>query len=299
MSLAAVIDVGTNSAKMAVADLDNGITIIQEESEITRLGKGVDAAGMLRVDAIERTLDAIDRFVALAKMAGARRTKVIGTSALRDAGNGQTFVDGLFARTGLTIEIVSGDREAQLAYGAIRSDASLGISSDEPLAVFDIGGGSTEITLGTGEQIRAHRSMNVGAVRVTERILHGDPPLERELRAGSQLAADILSDAPTLSSRIRGVGIGGTIVNIAAVSVGGAASVHGARLTREQIDGVLGLLAAKTVAERRAVPGLEPGRADVIVGGILVVCALMDRLGLSEVGVSTRGLRYGVLAEMA
>ena len=298
MAIAAAIDIGTNSTKTTLADLSGGIRILDEASEVTRLGKGVDESGRLRPEAMEKTLAAVVRFAELARERGAERIVVIGTSALRDAANGAEFTDAVRDGTGLTVEIISGDREAELAYLAVRSDETLGVAADASLVVFDVGGGSTEVTLGRGMDVEAHRSLDIGAVRITERLLHSDPPTKRELDEAVDLARSAAAEAPSPVGATRCVGIGGTLVNIAAIR-GGGADPHGRVLSRRDVDDICGRLASLTVDQRRNVPGLEPARADVIVGGIVIVAAIMERIGVLEVGVSTRGLRFGVLAEIA
>jgi len=299
MTRVAAIDVGTNSVKLAIADVAGDVDLIREDSQITRLGQGVDETGSLRGDAMERTLTVVQRFAEQALSAGAISTAIVGTSALRDARNGADFIAGVTARTGLVLEIISGDREAQLAQTAVSSDPALDLDPAARLVVFDIGGGSTEVTIGRGSKVDFHGSFNIGAVRLTERTLPSDPPGAAELCAAMDQVAAIFDKLEAPAGPLAGVGIGGTVVNAAAVAAGGREGIHGTNLLAQQIAHVLDRLAAVPVEIRRGVPGLEPARADVIVAGVVILASLMTKLNLPNVRVSTRGLRYGLLVEMA
>jgi len=184
----AAIDIGTNSTKMTVADAadNNTLAIVQEAAEVTRLGEGVDANKFLTEDAMTRTLAAVTRFAADARAQGAQEIVCAGTSALRDATNGPQFIARVQHEAGLTLEIITGDREARLAYGAVQSDASLDLPQGHTLLVFDIGGGSTELILGGADGVERHKSLDMGAVRVSERFLHSDPPSAQEIEQATE-----------------------------------------------------------------------------------------------------------------
>ena len=301
----AAIDIGTNSIKMIVADADTGgaLRIVSEDSEVTRLGAGVDASGRLTEEAITRTLAAVRRFAEAARSQGTARVLAAGTSALRDAANGPDFIRQAKDQAGVDIEIITGDREATLAYAAVHADADLHIPDDAPLLVFDIGGGSTELILGQGSAVRQHVSLNVGAVRLTERFFHADPPTEDEFGQASQFTDALLAtfSMPLLSPRI--VGIGGTAVNLASVTRAlpqvDPDAVHAMTLSGDDVAHALAHFRAVPLAERRQVPGLEPARADVIIGGALVLSRLLARARADRLTVSAHGLRYGLLAEAA
>ncbi|MEO7720196.1 MAG: Ppx/GppA phosphatase family protein [Capsulimonas sp.] len=300
----AAIDVGTNSTKATLADADRGaITIVREDSEVTRLGEGVDASGTLKPAAMDRTLTAIKRFADAAREGGATRIVAAGTSAMRDASNGPEFIQRISQEAGVQIEIITGDREAELAYQAIRSDSSLGLAPDLALLVFDIGGGSSELIVGEGSAVRAHQSLNIGAVRLTERFLHGDPPTPAELDQASQYVVDKMEEFPLSPAPKAIAGIGGTAINVAAVAAhaagNGDAEIHGASVTLAQVDSVLELFTSRTTTERKSVPGLESARADVIIGGVLILRELLRRANVDRFVVSQRGLRYGLIAEAA
>lgn len=301
----AAIDIGTNSTKMTVADADSEgkLTAVSESSEVTRLGEGVDAAKRLADAAVERTLAVIQRFAEMARASGAARVVAAGTSALRDAANGPEFLRQAQERAGVEIEIITGDREAQLAYAAVHSDSSLHLPLDAPLLVFDIGGGSTELILGQGSTVNQHTSLNIGAVRLTERFLHTDPPTDDEISAASRFTDHLLETFPVPGPIPHVVGIGGTAVNLAAVTRAlpktDPDAVHAMTLSLDDVSHALARFRAVPVAERRQIPGLEPARADVIIGGALVLVRLLAYIHTDYFIVSARGLRYGLLAEAA
>ena len=299
MTRVAAIDVGTNSVKLAVAEVHDDIDLVHEDSQITRLGRAVDKSGRLSEESMSLTLDVVARFASDARSLGAARIVVVGTSALRDAANGADFIDAVAERTGLDLEIITGDREARLALRAVSSDLTLRLDPSMELAVFDIGGGSTEVNTGHDSTVEFHESFNIGAVRLTERFFHSDPPEDDELRAAMDQAIDMFKDLPAPNSSRTGVGIGGTVTNASRILAEGTRDVHGRRLEQSQVMELLQRLAAIPLALRRETPGLDPARADVIVAGITVLGALMDRLALQSITVSTRGLRYGLLSEIA
>ncbi len=301
----AAIDIGTNSTKMTVADVsdDGTLTVVSEDSEVTRLGEGVDTAKRLQDEAVKRTLQAIVRFAEAARSQGAAHIHAAGTSALRDAANGRAFIAQVNAQAGVAVEIITGDREAQLAYAAVQSDSSLHLPKNALLLVFDIGGGSTELILGQASDVRQYQSLNVGAVRLTERYLKSDPPSDDEADrvariVDAQLASFASPDQPPVV-----VGIGGTAVNLAAVTRAlpktDPDTVHGVTLTEADVAAALVRFRSVPLAERRQIPGLEPKRADVIIGGILLLSRLLVHFHAEQFTVSARGLRYGLLAEAA
>lgn len=292
----AAIDIGTNSTKMTVGEVDNGsVSPILETSETTRLGKGVDASGKLDPEAIKRTVEAVVRFHEQAKDLGADRVLAAGTSALRDAANGKDFLDDVHAKTGITVVIITGDREANLAYSAIKSDSSITLSQDSENVVFDIGGGSTELIVGTKDAVARFQSLNIGAVRLTERLLRSDPPTDEEVKRVREEAAPAIAEfGPPKAQSV--VGIGGTAVNVAAVVKGSNEDLHGAVVTGEQLRETIALFLSKTLEERRKLPGLEPARADVIAAGAIILDELLNATGASSFTVSVRGLRFGLIA---
>ncbi|MCC6483897.1 MAG: Ppx/GppA family phosphatase [Armatimonadetes bacterium] len=298
----AAIDAGTNSVLLLVADVDvatGKIEPVADESVIARLGKGVDASGQLDASAIQRSLEAVERFCETARSLGVQQIALVGTSALRDASNAAAFLEPAQALCQTRCHVISGDLEARMSWVSVTSDCSLG--ARYPLAIADVGGGSTEFASGVGPSPDYIQSVDVGAVRLTERHLQGDPPEPGELEAARTHARTELSHALSKRKAATLVGIGGTVVNLGCVAFGALnyEQVHGHRLSLKTISELIVSLASKTLHERRLTPGLEPERADVIVGGAVIFEALLTGMKLSEVTISVRGARYGIAMELA
>jgi exopolyphosphatase/guanosine-5'-triphosphate,3'-diphosphate pyrophosphatase len=307
----AAIDVGTNTVLLVVAEERDGrLEPVVERAEITRLGRGVDATGQLAPEAIRETADTLGRFAAEARALGAARIVCVATSAARDARNGAAFFDAARAAAGLVPEVISGDEEARLVYASAWRDFGLSpggpapFPPGTPLAVLDVGGGSTEFTFGDGPAPRGRRSLQVGAVRLTERHVRTDPiPLSEQLvlREAAREALAPLARLDGLGdvTGARLVGVAGTVTTLCSVQqelpVYDATKVHGATMLLDEIDALIARLAGLTVAERQALPGMEPKRADVIVAGGVVVAEAMRLLGFDRVTVSDRGVRWGLL----
>ena len=301
----AAIDIGTNSTKMTVADVSDAglLSVVLEESDVTRLGEGVDHSRRLGDAPMARTLAAIVRFADAARRLGAETILGAGTSALRDASNGADFIADILAKSGVDVQIITGDREANLAYAAVRSDAGLGIPAGASLLVFDIGGGSTELILGDAGGVGRYKSLDIGAVRLTERFFRADPPAPAELSSARQLALDSLAAFPVPAGSLIVAGIGGTALNIAAVTLGQTTSntdaVHGTTVSSAEVSAAFTRFASLSLADRRVIPGLEPKRADVIVAGALILETLLSYFAADKFLLSARGLRYGLLADYA
>ncbi len=305
----AVVDIGTNSVKMTVATrhADGTLSVLSDDTTITRLGKGVDESGRIGGDAANRTFDALSAFGEKARYLGASKIAAVGTSALRDAANGAAIVAEAQTRLGGTLEIITGEREAELTFRAADSDGQIrSLLPDNPLLVTcDIGGGSTEIVQGIGGEIFYVESLQIGAVRLTERAGLADPVTMEAFQSAARIAGETLSavPAPPVAMEAVLVASGGTAANLAAMEIAASGksvsfdTVHACRLSREQIASRTAHLASLTLSERRAVPGLEPDRADVIVSGAIIQERVMTRLGVDTLIVSLRGLRYGLLYE--
>ncbi|MCC6335433.1 MAG: Ppx/GppA family phosphatase [Myxococcales bacterium] len=300
MSRYAAIDVGTNSVLLLVAERGAAgrFAAVQERTEITRLGRGVDQTKRLAPEAIADTLAVLESYAKEARELGATDIVVSATSAARDAQNGPEFLAGAQQRAGLTVEIITGDEEARLSFASAWAD----FGGKGPLVVLDIGGGSTELIFGgaTG-QLDFRRSFDVGSVRLTERHLHADPPTAEELARLSVGLKDTFSALPPPPSGAHLVAVAGTATTICTVARAiepyDAALVHGAVLSRQEVVHSVERLAALPVVLRRTVPGLPPRRADVIVAGGLVLEAAMDAVDAAEVTISDRGLRWGLLVD--
>lgn len=296
----AAIDVGTNSVLLLVAEKaeDGRFKAVLERSEITRLGKGVDKTKRLAPDALEATLSVIERFAREARESGAQKLVVSATSAARDATNGHEFLDGAKARAGVTVEIISGDEEARLSFASAHAD----FGGKRPLVVLDIGGGSTEFIFGDVKgAVSFRRSFDVGAVRLTERHVHSDPPSAYELESIDSMLTEQFAQVPKAPDDFSMVGVAGTVTTLCAVARGvdpyDPARIHGAVLTLAEIEATVQRLDALPVGLRKTLPGVQARRADVIVAGGHVLLASMRALGATELTVSDRGLRWGLLAD--
>ena len=285
----AAVDLGTNSTRLLVADVDGGgVTEVVRRLAITRLGEGVDRTGALLPQAIERVHVVLGDYAREAVELGAERVLAVATSAVRDASNGAAFLEGLATRYGWTTRLLSGAEEAQTTFDGVTSGRSL---AAETLLV-DIGGGSTELVVGDPNGVSFPTSLQAGSVRLTERFLATDPPTPAELDAA---AAQVRSLLPALTVGAA-IGVAGTITTVAAIDLGlreyDPARIHGHRLSRAATDRVLGDLAALPLG-RAGVPGLEPERAPVIVGGLVALREIMARYALDEIEVSERDILHG------
>jgi len=284
-----VVDLGSNSTRMLVADVDEGhVEEVERRLTITRLGEGVDERRKLLPLPIARVRNALSEYRRELERLGAERTLAVGTSAIRDAENGEAFLGEIEWSYGFVTRLLSGDEEGELT--------RRGVSNGRPLKpgtlVLDVGGGSTELI---ADGFRT--SLDLGCVRLTERFLHADPPTREQLDAA---AAEVRGALPGLEPE-RAIGVAGTVTTLAALELGGyePERVHGYRISREGVATQLERLAAVPLAVRRALPGLEPERATVIVAGALIVREVLDRYGLDELEASERDLLHGAALEAA
>ncbi len=303
----ATIDVGTNTVLLLVADRRSygSLVAVEERATITRLGEGVDVARRFSTQALERTQACLDDYATVVRSLGADRVAVVGTSAMRDAGGGESLRARIEASFGVPARVVSGEEEARLTFrGAL---GGLPIGDRRDLAVFDIGGGSTEVVLGRLDGGRAlieySSSFDVGSVRLTERHVRTDPPSPTDRATLARVAHEAFVSVPPLTSGHAPVGIAGTITTLAAVSLGlseyDGARVHGHAMSRDELQRVVAELASMPVDARRLVAGMEPKRADVIVAGGFIALALLEHWNAGEVLVSDRGVRWGLAEELA
>jgi exopolyphosphatase/guanosine-5'-triphosphate,3'-diphosphate pyrophosphatase len=284
----AAIDQGTNTTRLLVADVvDSDLSEVVRRSTITRLGEGVDERRRLLPLPIARVRNCLTDYRREAERLGAERTLLVATSAVRDAENGEAFLGEIEWSYGFATKLASGDEEAELMLRGVGE-------IDPGTLVLDVGGGSTELVTP-----RERASVDVGSVRLTERLLHSDPPRIEELDA---CAAYIRGQLPVLDVD-DAVGVAGTITTLAALDLGLPAydreRVDGHRLSLEGVARQLQRLAALPVAERRKVPALEPERAPVIVGGAVIVREVMAAYGLDELRVSERDILDGIAFEAA
>ena len=294
----AVIDVGTSSVKFHVGERDpkGGWRSIVDRAELTRLGEGLGDHGAIAAEPLERTVAAIAGMVEQARRHQVRVTAAVGTAGLRVASNRDQVIAAIRARTGITVEVISGEEEGRLAYLAVQ--AGLG-APEGSLVVFDTGGGSSQFTFGQGPQVEERFSVNVGAVRYTERFALAGVVAPEVLRAA--LAA-VAADLSRLDGRPRPgglVGLGGAVTNMTAVKLELASydpdRVQGTVLDRAEIDRQIELYRSRDAESRRQIVGLQPKRAEVILAGACIVRTVMDKLGQQSLTVSDRGLRHGLL----
>jgi exopolyphosphatase / guanosine-5'-triphosphate,3'-diphosphate pyrophosphatase len=294
----AVIDVGSNSTRLLVADVGDGCSVadVERRSTVTRLGRGVDLSGQLSGEAIEAACDAVAEYMAICRETEVETIEAIATSAVRDASNGSAFVAELRERFALSARVLDGDEEARLTY----MGATFERSPAEPTLVVDIGGGSTELVVGTGREIVFHASLQAGVVRHTERHISGDPPAANELE---ELASDVRSliegaigEEPGATARA-GIAVAGTPTSLASIELGlepyDPKRVHGHRLSLPTIQRLLSQLASVPLAERAATAGLHPDRAPNIVAGVVILVETMRAFGLGQIEVSEHDILYG------
>jgi exopolyphosphatase/guanosine-5'-triphosphate,3'-diphosphate pyrophosphatase len=301
----ATIDLGSNTVRYLLVEITGpaGWNVVDQDQRVTRVGEGLAATGRLGEAPMARTAAAVVEYAGRARGRGAADVVVIATSAVREAVNGRAFADHLERAAAVGVRIVSGEEEARLTVRGVLA-ALRGLV--EPVLVFDIGGGSTEFILWR-DRVEAATSLRLGVVPLAERYPFSKPvdwPRYRTMAA--EIAAQLMRElGPPITGATPGtlVGTAGTVTTLAALDLGlesyDPARVHGHRLSRGAIDAQLGRLGARSIAERAALPCLEPGRADLIVPGIAIVTATMDRLGAEALVVSDWSLREGIVVELA
>ncbi len=308
-----VIDLGTNSIRLLVARwarADRVLTDLARDLTLTRLGQGVDRTGRIAPEALERTVDVLRQFSRRARALRAERVRLSATSAVRDAANRDELAAAVQKWTGEPMEVLSGDEEARTTYvGAMRGLSAAVPDAEAPYLVLDIGGGSTEFVLGSADEPDAAISMDIGSVRLTERFVASDPPTYEELAVVDEEITNVLHqvedriavhDARTL------VAVAGTSTTVQAIALNLADydpdRIHRTWLSRDDAEHVLRLLADMSIAERRAIPSMTPGREDVIAAGTAILVQVMHRWGFERALVSETdvldGLAYRLAEEM-
>jgi exopolyphosphatase / guanosine-5'-triphosphate,3'-diphosphate pyrophosphatase len=310
MTRRAVIDIGTNSVKLLVADVSGReIVPIEESAEQTRLGRGFYEKHILQPGAIEATATAVSQFAKQAGELGAATIRVFATSAARDATNPQELLAAVKQASGLDIEIISGEAEADWAFRGVTSDPRL---AREPILLLDVGGGSTEFILGQGEHKHFRQSFPLGAVRLMEMWPHSDPPKPEELNGTRLWLREFLAKrvVPQLElalarERSQGqlllVGTGGSASVLAGMETGlskfDRRKIEDTRLTSDCVRHWVEHLWRLPLAERREIPGLPRKRADVMLTGAAIYEAVMEQLRFAELRVTTRGLRFAAVMD--
>jgi exopolyphosphatase/guanosine-5'-triphosphate,3'-diphosphate pyrophosphatase len=303
MTRVAAIDCGTNSIRLLVADVDTGagkLTDVERRMEVVRLGEGVDRTGRIAPEALERTLDAARRYAEICADLEVGRIRFVATSASRDAENRQDFIDGVHAALGVLPEVIGGEEEAALSFRGATS--VLAGRHRGPFLVVDLGGGSTELVLGTRSPVAAY-SMDVGCVRLTERHLHDDPPTPEQIAAASadvNAALDAAAAVVPLGRTATLVGLAGTVTTVTAHTLKlptyDPARIDGAELRVDAVLTSCADLLGRTRAERAALPFMHPGRVDVIGAGALVWSDIVTRVR-AEVGIAGGKLSCAVTSE--
>jgi exopolyphosphatase/guanosine-5'-triphosphate,3'-diphosphate pyrophosphatase len=298
----AVIDVGSNSTRLLIADVDGDVSVLERQSRVTRLGRGVDLSGQLADEAIEAACAAIADYVAICREASAEKVSAIATSAVRDASNGSAFVAELRERFALSARVLDGEEEARLTYRGATAEQP----PATPTLVIDIGGGSTEMIVGAGTQIAFHASLQAGVVRHTERHISGDPPTAVELEALADDVRALVEESLASQDEARAsaaIAVAGTPTSLAAVELGlepyDPARVHGHVLSLETIQHLLSQLASAPLAERAAIPGLHPDRAPTIIAGCVILIEAMRAFSLEGIQASEHDILYGMALETA
>jgi exopolyphosphatase / guanosine-5'-triphosphate,3'-diphosphate pyrophosphatase len=302
MVTVAAIDCGTNSTRLLVSDGDaaQGVRALDRRNTITRLGQGVDATGRLDPAAIERTVSTLGTYKESLDRHRVSGVRMTATSAARDAANSDDFFDAAEEVIGVRPELLTGEEEGRLSFLGATAELD---PADGPFLVFDIGGGSTEFISGTTE-VEAIRSFDMGCVRITEKYLHHDPPQPEELSNAVAWVRDHLEDlvreVPEVGSARLAVGLAGTVTTVAAVEMGlhewDRDRIHHFRLTRAAAEDVFRTVATEALADRVHNPGLEEARADVIVGGCIVLVGILRHLDLQEIVVSESDILDGLVA---
>ena len=292
------IDIGTNTILLLIADADASsiVRVVHDQQVIARLGKGVDEHHVIGQETFRRAADFLQAYHDTSKKFQSEKIIAVGTSALRDALNRKEFCEFILRTVGIPIEVLSGNDEAEwTCRGAV-----VGIDTPtENFTVLDIGGGSTEIISGTRTHILDKVSLNIGCVRVTERLLRSSPPTELEIIETRAIVRKHLKSIDFVRRVSHAVGVAGTVTTLAAMRLQLAqynpAQVHGYELHYNDILQSFILLKGKTYEEIKSIPQISAGRADVILAGVIILLEFMEAAGLEKITVSDRGLRYGII----
>lgn len=303
MGVKAALDIGSNSSKLLVLDLQpDGYKVLWDESRVTGMGKGVSAGGDLNPEAMQRTWDTINEFVARARRFGAESIRAAGTAALRKAANREEFVAHIRAEHEIDVEVLSGEDEARLSRAVALRELPPGA---ENVVFFDTGGGSTEITLCQGDKVLGEISLQLGARWCTEETSLSQPVTPQAWERLDSMISTKLADAPNLppeqrtDGAVRVAGLGGTATNVVWMLQGtrgaGITDPHLARVVRGELEGLLKLLAPMMLREVQARPNLDPARAEVIFAGIAIILGLLNHYKADSFTLVDRGLRWGLL----
>lgn len=301
MKRVGIIDIGSNSIKFFVGEKceDGTIKTIIDKNDIARLGEGLRETGRISDEALERNAQSVAAFAAEAKENGADMIVSVGTMALRSAANGADFVARVKELCGVEVQIIPGEEEARLSYLAILSGMPV---PDGDLVIFDTGGGSTEFIFGKGTELVNRFSVNLGAIRITEKFFSDDPVAAGSVEAAVKEIDDEFAAAGVAGTPVKLVGMGGTVTSMGAVKHKMVKYdpnvIQGSTLTKADIEEQIAEYSKRTIEQRRELPGLQPKRADVILAGACILKDITERLGVDELTISDRGLRHGLAFDL-
>lgn len=297
----ASIDIGTNSTLLLVAKYDGADLYPKENlAEITRLGQAVERTRQLAPEAAERTFKVLSQYKHICDQHKVAHVSIGGTSALRDAENGQRFLDRVHEELGWDIKILTGNLEAELTYLSTRNEFQ---DIDSDYLVTDIGGGSTEFIYGKKDQIHFLKSIDFGTVRFTEKFIRHDPPTDHEIESIRKAVQESLhSNLDQLKFSMDNmifIGVAGTVTTLQAVEKEmteyDESMIHKSKLSQSQVEGLLNKFCSVNLEKRKKLPGLQPQRADVIIAGNVIVQEIMKHFGFNSMYISDRGVRYGLM----
>ncbi len=296
MKRVASIDIGTNTILLLIAEVgQDALTPLFEQETVVGLGKGLRQNGYLSPEAMDRAYETLGRYRRKCRKLGVGKVFAAGTSALREARNSAEFLDCVQQGLDLSIEVISGEKEAQLSFIAVARDLK---EPEKAILVIDVGGGSTEWILGKGDRILQWVSLPIGSVRFTEEFLISDPVKESEWKKMEQEIAEKIGKIPPGEPAIA-VAVGGTATTVASVELGlkefRMEEIHHFELSREALRRQLLLYRSKNIQERKKIPGLPANRADVILAGAAILNSIVEKLGHSSILISCHGIRHGLL----
>ena len=293
----AVVDIGTNSTRLLIGDVQGTrVTEVERRTTVTNMGRGVDHSGSICSDAVDDVCTVIGDYKSRYEEMGAERVMTIATSAVRDADNGEAFIAELRERFNLDARLLTGEEEANLTY----KGATAHRPDEGSTLVFDIGGGSTELIVGSGSKVGFHTSLQAGTIRQSERHLTSDPPDPHELEDLADEIRNLIDRAIATDPQAnagRAIAVAGTPTSLAAIDQGlepyDPGRVHGYRLGMKPIQRMLSRLSCLSLAERLRVPGLHPGRAPTIVAGTVILVQVMRAFQMKEIEVSELDILHG------
>lgn len=302
MKRIAIIDIGTNSIKLFVGERqeDGTIKTILDKNDIAQLGEGLRETGLINPEALERNAQSVAAFAKEATEIGAEKIVSVGTMALRTAKNSVDFVARVKELCGVEVQIIPGEEEARLSYLAVLS--GLPLEEGGELVIFDTGGGSTEFIFGQGTTLKNRFSVNLGALIITENFFADDPVKEGSVDAAIACINEEFAQAGVAGKPLQVVGIGGTVTSMGAVKHKmveyNLDIIQGSTLTKEDVQEQVDTYAARTVEQRRELPGLQPKRAGTILAGACILKTILARLDAPQITISDRGLRHGLAFDL-